>query len=302
MRVLLWRQHRAQALWTVLSLAALCALMLGVRFNAEHWLTGYHQWLHSLAAAGCPPPDAHSGTFHVRSAATCAALKDRYPGGLQASFTSQYNFAIVVFQDGVPAAMALIGALVGGPMVAREIEERTHLTAWTQSVSRLRWYVTKVLSLAGGLVVVGAAAGLVNGWLQRPLIDGGLISSRWSWFSSSDLAVAGEAVLALALGVAFGALLRRTLPAIGSALIAFIVLLVGAQWAVRTLTPATSNPPPGFMAPAGGWIVHSEADRILTYHPASQYWLLQVTLLGVLLCLSAALFITGWEATRSRAV
>jgi hypothetical protein len=63
---LIWRQHRGQALWTVITVTALCALMASFGLSAGHWLAGYHTWLRQLAAAGCPPPDAHSAAFHVR--------------------------------------------------------------------------------------------------------------------------------------------------------------------------------------------------------------------------------------------
>ena len=164
---LIWRQHRGQALWTVITVTALCALMVIFGLSAGHWLAGYHDWLRQLAAAGCPPPDAHSGAFHVRSAATCAALKNRYPGSLQAAFASRYSFAILFSQDGLPAAFAIIGAMIGAPLVAREVEQRTHLAAWTQSVSRRRWYITKIAALATGLAVAGLAAGAANAWLQH---------------------------------------------------------------------------------------------------------------------------------------
>ena len=153
MTCLIWRQHRGQALWTVITITALCALMVGFGFSAEHWLAGYHTWLRQLAAAGCPPPSAHSGVFHVRSAATCSALKDRYPGSLQAAFASRYSFAILFSQDGLPAAFAIIGAMIGAPLVAREVEQRTQLAAWTQSVSRRRWYITKIAVLTAALAV-----------------------------------------------------------------------------------------------------------------------------------------------------
>jgi hypothetical protein len=205
MKCLIWRQHRGQALWAALALAVLCALMLTTGLSASHWFDGYHQWLKALAAAGCPPPDAHSGTFHVRSAVTCQALKGQYAGGLQASFSARYSFAILVFVDGAPAALAVIGALIGAPLVAREIEQHTQLTARTQSVSRRRWYAAKVTVLASGLAVAGLATGFAGGWLQRPLTNGGLTSSRWAWFFSIHLALAGEAILAFALAVAIGA-------------------------------------------------------------------------------------------------
>ena len=118
MTCLIWRQHRGQALWTVITVAALCGLIVNFGLSAEHWLAGYHSWLRQLAAAGCPPPTAHSGTFHVRSAATCLALKDRYPGSLQAAFASRYDNAILLSLYGLPAAFAIIGAITGAPLVA----------------------------------------------------------------------------------------------------------------------------------------------------------------------------------------
>lgn len=272
MTCLIWRQHRGQSLWTVTTVTALCALIVGFGLSAEHWLSGYHAWLRQLAAAGCPPPTAHSGVFHVRSAATCLALKDRYPGSLQAAFSAHYNAAILLSQYALPAVFAIIGAIIGAPLVAREIEQRTHLVAWTQSVPRRRWYVTKIAVLAAGLGIVGLITGTANGWLQHQLIAGDTASSRWSWFVSTNVALAGEAALAFALGVAFGAVLRRTLPAVGATVAGFIVLLLGARWIAAALIPA------------------------------SQYWHQQLTMLLTLLALAAAALAAGWRATRTRAV
>jgi len=302
MTCLIWRQHRGQALWTIITVTALCLLALNFGFSVEHWLAGYHSWLGQLAAGGCPPPTAHSGIFHVRSAATCLALKDRYPGSLQAAFASHYNNAILMSQYGLPAVFAIIGALIGAPLVAREVEQRTHLAAWTQSVSRRRWYAAKTSVLAVGLAVAGLIAGTVNAWLQHQLTAGDTTSSRWSWFASASLAPAGEAVLAFALAVAFGALLRRTLPAIGAALAGSTILLLAARWAVQALTPASRTTGPHFTAPPGSWILGSATNASVPYHPAGQYWPLQLTLLTVLLTLAAAALATGWHATRTRTV
>jgi hypothetical protein len=302
MTCLLWRQHRGQALWTLLTLAAICTLMLTVGLNAEHWLAAYDHWLAALRAAGCPPPDASSGVFHVPSAAVCDALRQRYPHGLQAAFASRYSFAVLAFEDGVPAALAVIGALVGAPLIAREVEQRTQLVAWTQSVSRRRWYTTKVTTLAAGLAVVGLAAGVANDRLQRPLTAGGLTSSRWIWFFSIDLALTGEILLAFGLAVALGAWLRRTLPAVGAALVGFLVLFLASGWAVRTLTPTRRTTGPLFTVPRVGWSIQPSHGHSVPYHPASQYWPLQLTFLAVLLALAAALLAAGWHATRTRAV
>ena len=298
---LLWRQHRGQAMWTALILVAFSALMVGVGLSASHWLAGYHQWVRALADAGCPPPDAHSGDFHVGSATTCQSLRALYPGALM-PFGPRYNFAIPAFQDGLPAMLAIIGALVGAPVVAREIEQRTQLVSWTQSVSRRHWYVTKVALLAGALALMGLIVGVVADQLQRPLATGGLISSRFVWFFSMDLALMGEIVLAFALAVAFGAWLRQTLPAVGAALAAFLVLLLASGWAVRTLTPASHTSGPAFDVPLGGWILQTSQTHSVPYHAANQYWPLQLTFLAILLALAAGVLAVGWYATRTRAV
>src|SRR4029077_16264783 len=172
--------------------------------RTERCLPRSPPWPRKRAAAGSPPPTAHSGVFHVNSPATCLALKDRYPGGLQAAFVSRYNFAILLSQYGFPAAFAVTGTIIGAPLVAREVEQRTHLVAWTQSVSRRRWYTAKISALACGLAAAGLIAGTVNAWLQHQLTAGDTASSRWSWFASANLALAGEAVLAFGLAVAFG--------------------------------------------------------------------------------------------------
>ena len=302
MTCLIWRQHRGQVLWTVITVTALCALMVSFGLSAEHWLAGYHTWLRQLAAAGCPPPTAHSGVFHVRSPAACLALKDRYPGGLQAAFTSRYNFAILLSQDGLPAAFAIIGAMIGAPLVAREIEQRTHLAAWTQSVSRRRWYTTKIAALAAALAVAGLAAGTANAWLQHQLTAGDTTSSRWSWFVSINLALAGEAALAFAPGSS----LRRLAPAHASR---------DRRGRGRICRPAPRRPVdsagsdaghkttgPHFAAPPGSWVLGSGTGVPVPYHPASQYWPLQLTLLTVLLAAAAAALASGWRATRTRAV
>jgi hypothetical protein len=100
----------------------------------------------------------------------------------------------------------------------------------------------------------------------------------------------------------FGALLRRTLPAIGAAVSGFAVLLLAARWTVLALTPATNTTGPRSAAPPGSWVLGSGTGVPVPYHPAGQYWPLQLTLLTVLLATAAAALASGWRATRTRAV
>jgi hypothetical protein len=80
------------------------------------------------------------------------------------------------------------------------------------------------------------------------------------------------------------------------------VLLLGARWAVQAVTPASKTTGPHFTAPPGSWVLGSGAGVPVSYHPASQYWPLQLTLLAVLLALATAAAASGWRATRTRAV
>jgi hypothetical protein len=130
---------------------------------------------------------------------------------------------------------------------------------------RRRWYTTKVGVLAAGLALAGLLVGLANDRLQVPLTRGGLTSSRWPWFFSIHIAPAAEAVLAFALAVAMGAWLRRTLPAIGAALVGFLALFLLSGWAVRSLTPLSRATGPGG-TPHSSWDIGAGQ-----YHPASQY-------------------------------
>ena len=138
--------------------------------------------------------------------------------------------------------------------------------------------------------------------IVHQLTAGDTASSRWSWFASVNLAPAGEAMLVFALAVASGALLRRTLPAIGAAVAGFTVLLLAARWAVQALTPASRTTGPRFTAPPGSWLLGSGTSAPVPYHPVAQYWPLQLILLTVLLALAAAALATGWHATRTRTV
>jgi hypothetical protein len=108
--------------------------------------------------------------------------------------------------------------------------------------------------------------------------------------------------LAVAVAVAAGALLRRTLPAIGAAVAGFTVLLLAARWMVQALTPVSKTTGPQFTAPPGSWILGSGAGVPVPYHPVGQYWPLQLILLTVLIALTAVALATGWHATRTRAV
>jgi hypothetical protein len=122
--------------------------------------------------------------------------------------------ALVVVIPGV------IGLFWGAPLVARELEEHTFRLAWTQSVTRARWLATK-LGVVG--LVSMAVAGLLSlmvTWWSSPVDR--LSMSQFGSFDYRDIVPIGYAAFAFALGVTAGVLLRATLPAMATALAAFV--------------------------------------------------------------------------------
>jgi hypothetical protein len=213
---LAWRQHRAEALLIGLALALFAAFLL---------TTG-------LAMAGASQ-QLGLGACLTRAAAT----GDRGPcDGVVTVFENQFGFlySLTFYLSILPA---LLGMLVGGPLVARELEQRTHLLAWTQSITRWRWATVQLALVLGmGVLASGALLALLI-WWYAPFAQ---LAGR---FSPSAFDIQGPvwvaaAVLALAVGIVAGALTRRTVLAI---LIAF-VLFLGIRIAVESYLRPTYEP------------------------------------------------------------
>jgi hypothetical protein len=134
----------------------------------------------------------------------------------------------------------LLGALVGAPLVTREVEQRTHLLIWTQSITRTRWLTVKLaLVLGAGLLASGALLAVLN-WWNSPLvpIDG--------WFGTRVYDTSGPVFVAttglsLALGIFAGALTRRTVAAIALTILLFVAIRASVEvwWRPYFETPLT---------------------------------------------------------------
>jgi hypothetical protein len=215
-----WRRYRSDAGWVAALLVVLGAYVL------------------ALTVAG-------SGAIAeiVRS---CAAAGGRYGCFLPQSWydsalPSEWGYVVEV----VVVVPAIVGVFVGAPLVPRELEHGTHLIAWTQSIPRGRWFLARVGLLALGAAAAAAAlAGIAQGWFatERDLAaTGGL--PIWSGFDIAPPVVIAYALFALALGVAAGAAIRRTVPAIVVALIGFVAVRVTVADALRWryLPPVTAR-------------------------------------------------------------
>ena len=169
-------------------------------------------------------------------------------------------------------APALFGVLVGAPLVAHEFEARTCDFAWAQSITRTRWLAVKVgWLLLAAAVWGGAIAALVTWWSgPRNAAFGDAFQSNY--FDQQGLVPVAYAVFATALGIAAGAVLRRTLPAIAIVIGGFIGmrLWISQDLRMHFMAPVTAfygvaanfNPPAGSINVGGGLL--NKAGQVVT--------------------------------------
>jgi hypothetical protein len=194
---LTWRQHRAEALLVALALALFAAFLLktGLDMAGASQQLGLGDCLTHAAATGDRSP--------------CDALVQAF----ETQFGDLYGLS-----HWLSVLPALLGMLVGGPLVARELEQRTHLLAWTQSITRSRWLMAQLaLVLGAGLLTSGALLALLLWWFTPfAQLGGRFVPTAFDIEGPVWVAAAG---MALALGIFAGALTRRTVLAMLLALV-----------------------------------------------------------------------------------
>jgi hypothetical protein len=223
-----WRRHRIDFYIALAALAAFAALLLitGLQMASQ-----YHSAVASCAASK-----------------SCGNLADRlFLGSHAVGF-------LVIMTLGVPA---LLGLFWGAPLVAREFETGTSQFAWTQSITRSRWLAVNAgWLLAGAAAWGGAVSGLVT-WWSGPDNALQLDAFKPGRFDIMGIVPVGYAVFAMALGIAAGALLRRTVPAMAVTLAVFVTVRVVITEFVRQhyigAITATHNVVAGYTVQGSSW-------------------------------------------------
>jgi hypothetical protein len=188
-----WRQHRSAALVAAVLLAGLVAALLVVGNIAR-------ERARAVGAPGC----------------TDSSACDNALSALHRDFHT-----IPPFIAALIAIPLLAGVFWAAPMISREYEAGTHRLAWTQSISPLRWILTKIALVFGVLVAAALGLGLLTTWTLDPLV--GAFGGRYNtaWYDTQGIVPAACMVFALAVGVATSALFRRTIPAMAVTLVAY---------------------------------------------------------------------------------
>lgn len=228
-----WRQHRPAV--------AATAALLGV-VTVGVWILGLH--LHHVYAAAI--------SCHAATSLVCGAAANSFDG------TNRFLANGLILQ----AVPPLIGAFVGAPVIARELETGTFRFAWTQGFGRWRWALAKLVVLAVPLVVVAEAVSLLAAWYYRPYF--GTANARLGLSAASPLApnlfdlrgvaFAAWTLAAFAIGSLAGALLRRVVPAIAATLAAYAGLAVATGVYLRQhyLAPIVTT---RFAVPSSAWVI-----------------------------------------------
>jgi hypothetical protein len=237
-----WRQHRAALTGAAvfLGLISLYLLIMGLAIN------------HAYAkVASCRP--ASSGVCQQLA----HAFNAQYWGGggtgaLSAGGAQTVSSLMLV----VPV---LLGIFLGAPALAREFESGTFRFAWTQGCGRVRWAVTKLVLLAVVITAVTWAFTELFTWYYHAfLVDGQVSRLLPLAFGLLGVAFAAWTLAAFAIAVFFGALIRRTLPAMAATLATWTFLAIGTATWLRQhyqapLTTTAINPP------SSAWIIGSYA-------------------------------------------
>lgn len=190
-----WRQHRLALAGAAALLGAVAVFLVvqGLHLHAVYASLG----LSGLRAFDTPRAVSRAQTFSF----------EYYGWGL-------YLPRLLMFLP------LFLGAFLGAPLLARELENGTFRFAWTQGVGRTRWVVAKLLLLGAALTVMTLAFSALFSWWYRPF---GLLVGRA--FEVEGIVFAARTLFAFTLGALFGVVLRRTVPAIAATMLVWFAVV-----------------------------------------------------------------------------
>jgi hypothetical protein len=297
-----WRQHR-------IALAGV-AVFLGA-WAVYLWLTGLQMHHAYAAVAACHPAGSMACGAMINS------FKHTYMPSADALPSA--NAATILMQ----ATPALIGAFVGAPVLARELETGTFRYTWTQGFGRWRWTLAKLVPLAIAVAAAAGACSVLYSWYFQPFFAVGLQTPLDpTVFGLRGVAFAAWTLAAFAIGALAGMLIRRVVPAIAATLAAYTGLALAAALYLRqhyAVPLVTSNP----NVPGSAWIMSQwwtkggtfafagqpsysllaqhGYTRWTSYQPGSRFWLFQWIEGGWLVALSLLLIAATIWLVRRRA-
>jgi hypothetical protein len=234
-----WRQHRAALAGMAVFLGALAVGLWFAGLKTHH--------VYAALVAACHP-----------ASAACAGMSDTFIGtnGFLAS-------------GGIPQAVpVLIGAFLGAPVLARELETGTFRYVWTQGFGRWRWTLAKLVPLAVAVAVATGAFSVLLSWYYQPYLAPGNqalgLPSETPFspvlFDLRGVAFAAWTLTAFSIGALAGVLIRRVVPAIAATLAVYtgLAFATGAFLRQHYLTPLVTS---SLNLPGSAWIISQRWTR-----------------------------------------
>jgi hypothetical protein len=193
---LTWRQHRLEGLGTAV-VVAVVVLVVG-----------------SLVVAVQPLLE------QIRHA--CSIVVDDSCGRALIAFQSRFG----MFQQPLYLAFLVLpvlpGFFIGAPLIAREFEQGTDQMVWSQGITRRRWLLVKLAVLGSATAVMAGILALAGQEWSTSVPDNSY--SQWFAFDVQGPEFVAYVLFSFALGVAAGAAIGRTVPAMAAVLVGFVVV------------------------------------------------------------------------------
>jgi hypothetical protein len=245
------------------------------------------------------------------------------------TISNQLNADSIVryFQYSLIVLPLLVGVFVGAPLIAQELERGTHRLMLTQSFSRTRWLTAQLAVPAAVVATTAVGCSLAAAWVRAAARQTTAQNAWGRWedrvYPTFGIVPVASALLALAVGVLVGVLVRRTLPAMGITLVVCAGLaaltrlvrphllpvrtwvghggyqLEGEVWMLRD----------GVVLKDGTWLPYDQCPgpnpcRTGTvfeeYHSADQFWPMQGVESALLLACAAAAVAATYALLRRR--
>ncbi|MEU3984511.1 cell wall protein [Streptomyces sp. NPDC026672] len=205
-----WRRHRA-AYRIAAALAVLAALW--AVWEHQQLVSGIHDY-----ALACR-----------RTPAVCESTEDT--GGHVAPPVSD---SIHLLFEQAPSVLRflplVVGALLGAPLFAQDLENGTYRLDWTQSVGRREWAAAKLVTAAAVTTAAAIVLTLPVTWWWGSVLRGHQLTGPdgnawrrttfwvdWSLFPFTGPVGVAHLLLALMTGAVVGMYMRRALPAVALA-------------------------------------------------------------------------------------
>jgi hypothetical protein len=208
---LTWRQHRLEGLGTAL-LVVVVAGVVGTLVVAAQPL------LEQIARA-------------------CPYVVDDSCGRALMAFDARFGPVQQPLNTAFFVLPVLPGFFIGAPLLAREFEQGTDQMVWSQGITRRRWLLVKLAVLISAIAVMAGILAVAGGaWSTSRPEDS---YRQWYAFDTQGPEFVAYALFSFALGVAAGAAIGRTVPAMAVVLVGF----VGARAAIELFARRNFIPP-----------------------------------------------------------